>query len=308
MISVIVPIYNEVANISELTSRLELTFENNNISNFEIILVDDGSKDDSASILKNLSLENSHIKFIILSRNFGQQIALMAGIDKSNGDFVAIIDADMQDPPELLPAMLQKAKEGFDVVYGKRKNRPGESKLKKITAKWFYRIISKVANFEIPVDTGDFRVISRKVVHILKQMPEQQKFLRGQIAWVGLKQTFIEYDRAERKDGETGYSYSKMIKLALDGITSFSNFPLRLVTLMGFFFAGVAGVLIIYALISKFYSEQYVQGWFSLMISVLFIGGIQLISVGILGEYISRIFQNVSKRPLYVIDESNITD
>jgi dolichol-phosphate mannosyltransferase len=218
---------------------------------------------------------------------------------------VVIIDADLQDPPELIKDLYVKLKEGYDVVYAKRKTRQGESYMKKTTAKLFYRILSKITSINIPLDTGDFRIISRKVVEILNKMPEQHKFLRGQISWVGFKQTFIEYDRAERIAGETGYTYRKMIRFALDGITSFSNFPLKFATATGFLFSIVSFFIMLYTLYSRFITRDYQPGWASLMITILFIGGIQLIGIGIIGEYISRLSDNVRNRPLYIIDESN---
>jgi glycosyltransferase involved in cell wall biosynthesis len=202
--------------------------------------------------------------------------------------------------------LYQKWKEGFEVVYAKRRSRQGEGFLKKYTAKIFYRLLKKITSINIPVDTGDFRIIDRKVVDVLKQMPEQQKFLRGQVSWIGFRQTFVEYDRDSRHSGTTGYTYRKMIRFALDGVTSFSNLPLKFATITGFFVSGIAFLLILYALYSRFISKNYVPGWTSLMLAVLFIGGMQLICIGIIGEYISRISENVRKRPLYIVNETNL--
>jgi dolichol-phosphate mannosyltransferase len=196
-------------------------------------------------------------------------------------------------------------KEGFEVVYAKRRSRQGESFLKKFTARMFYRILARITSVEIPVDTGDFRIMDRKIVDVLKRMPEQHKYLRGQISWVGFKQTFVEYDRLERHSGETGYTYKKMIRFALDGITSFSRFPLKVATMAGFIVSGIAFIIILYALYARFIKLDTVPGWTSIMLTVLFLGGIQLISIGIIGEYIGRLSDNVRNRPLYVIRETN---
>lgn len=304
LISVIIPIFNEEENIRLLHQRLCGVMQKLD-SPFELIFVNDGSKDNSMALIKLLANENSNVKFIDFSRNFGHQIAVSAGIDVAKGDAVVIIDADLQDPPELIIEMHQKWKEGYEVVYAKRRARKGENFLKKFTAKMFYRLLNKITSFNIPLDTGDFRIIDKKIVEVLKSMPEQQKFLRGQISWAGYKQTYVEYDRDSRNAGETGYTYKKMIRFALDGITSFSDAPLKLASLMGFVVSGVAFLMIFYALYARFISRDYVPGWTSLMLAVLFIGGIQLICIGMIGEYISRIANNIKNRPLYIVRETN---
>lgn len=271
-----------------------------------MIFINDGSRDNSINLVKELASKNSFVKYIDFSRNFGHQVAVSAGIDYCIGNNIVIIDADLQDPPELIPEMYQKMKEGYEVVYARRRKRAGESFMKKLTAKVFYRTLSRVTSVDIPVDTGDFRIMHRKVAEVLKRMPEQQKFLRGQIAWVGFSQTYIEYDRDERHAGDTGYPYKKMIRFALDGITSFSNLPLKFATFAGFFVSGITFLMAIYALYSRFISRDYVPGWTSLMLAILFIGGVQLISIGIIGEYISRLSSNIRNRPLYIIKDSNI--
>jgi len=274
---------------------------------YELLFVNDGSRDNTLGLVKDISRQDPHIRYINFSRNFGHQIAVTAGLDHCSGDTIAIIDADLQDPPELIGEMYSKMKgEGYDVVYAKRKARKGETFMKKLTAKVFYRLLQRITSVNIPVDTGDFRIVSRNIVEVLKQMPEQQKYLRGQISWAGYRQTFIEYERQERHAGETGYPYSKMIRFALDGITSFSNFPLKFATVSGIVVSCISFVLILYALFSRFIIKEYVPGWASLMIVVLFMGGIQLLSIGIIGEYISRISANVRNRPLYIIQETNI--
>ncbi|MEN9370108.1 MAG: putative b-glycosyltransferase, Glycosyltransferase Family 2 protein [Bacteroidota bacterium] len=304
-LSIVIPIYNEEGNIDSLINRLRTVIAKMNIT-CEYIFVNDGSKDRSIQLIKNLALADPSVKYIDFSRNFGHQIAVSAGLDLAAGNRVAIIDADLQDPPELIIDMFAKMDEGFEVVYAKRKHRVGESWLKKFTAKVFYRILKSITSVKIPVDTGDFRIIDRKVVDVLKQMPEHNKFLRGQISWIGFNQTYVTYDRDVRQSGSTGYTYKKMIRLALDGITSFSNFPLKVASICGFVVSGIAFLVMIYALYARYITKDYVEGWTSTIISVLFLGGIQLISIGIIGEYISRLSENARNRPLYIINETNI--
>jgi len=307
LLSIIIPIYNEEKNIALLYNRLTTALQPIN-AHLELIFINDGSSDNSISLIKELSQKDPAVKYIDFSRNFGHQIAVTAGIDFAQGDALVIIDADLQDPPEVIVDLFKKFEQGYSVVYAKRALRKGENALKLLTAKVFYQILSKITSVNIPVDTGDFRIIDRKVVEVLKKMPEQNKFLRGQIAWVGFKQTYVEYEREERYAGKTGYTYKKMIKFALDGITSFSDLPLKIATLTGFGVSGIAFILMLYTLYSRFFSHNYVPGWPSLMITILFIGGIQLIGIGIIGEYIGRISSNTRNRPLYVINESNIKE
>lgn len=304
-LSIVVPVYNEEKSIRLMYDRL-LASVTVISHNFEIIFVNDGSRDNSFLELLKLSKEDTRIKYINFSRNFGHQIAVTAGLDLSKGDAVVIIDGDLQDPPEVIPEMYAKHKEGFEVVYGQRLKRKGESFFKKITAKYFYRILKKITSVNIPIDTGDFRLIDRKIVNDLKNMPEQNKFLRGQIAWLGYRQTSVFFERDERKFGETGYPFSKMLKFALDGITGFSDVPLQFVTKTGIFISFISFLIILYAVFSHFVLERTITGWTSLIISSMFIGGVQLISIGIIGEYISRINKNVQNRPLYIIDQTNI--
>jgi len=303
--SVIIPIYNEEANIEALYSRLRGVLESMQVS-FEFIFINDGSRDRSLELLHQLAARDERVRYIDLSRNFGHQIAVTAGLDHANGEAVVIIDADLQDPPELIPALYQKLREGYEVVYARRRSRQGESAAKKLTARLFYRLLASITNISIPVDTGDFRIISRKVVEGLRRMPEQNKFLRGQISWIGYRQTYVEYDRAERAGGETGYTYRKMIRLALDGITAFSDAPLKGATLLGFTVSGIAFVVMLYTLYSRFISRDYEPGWASLMVSILFLGGVQLIAVGIIGEYLARLSANVRQRPLYFVADTNL--
>lgn len=303
-ISVILPVFNEAENLENCQKTLEETLKNI-CSTYEIMYVNDGSTDDSLDIIKQFAKLNNAVKYLDLSRNFGQQAAISAGIEHCKGKRIVIMDADLQDPPELIAEMNQKMNEGFDVVYGKRKSRKGESFLKKFTARLFYRLLAKITNVKIPMDTGDFRMISRKVADILKKMPERDRFIRGQVAWIGFKQTYVAYEREGRKKGRSAWSYKRMIRFAIDGITSFSDFPLRFATFLGIIVSFVSFILILWALYQRFIAHSYVQGWTSLILSVLFLGGVQLLSLGIIGEYISRIGSNVRRRPRYVINEKN---
>ena len=305
-LSVIIPIFNEEANIDELYQRLLTVLEPMALpGGFELVFVNDGSRDQSLPLLLRLAARDERVRYIDFSRNFGHQVAVTAGLDRSRGEAVVIIDADLQDPPELIPLLCQKLHEGFEVVYAKRRSRQGDSAAKKLTARVFYRLLARITSVSIPVDTGDFRIISRKVVDGLRLMPEQNKFIRGQISWIGYRQTFIEYDRAGRGGGETGYTYRKMLRFALDGITAFSDLPLKAATVTGFVVSGVAFLVGLYTLYSRFITHDYEPGWPSLMVSVLFLGGVQLISVGIIGEYIARLSANVRQRPLYLISNTN---
>ena len=304
-ISVIIPIFNEIANIRPLLKRLQPVMQQLAVE-YELIFVNDGSKDGSIELIKEFADRYSEVKFIDFSRNFGHQIAVTAGLDKSTGAAVVIIDADLQDPPEVIIDLYNKMQTGYEVVYARRRSRQGESWLKLWTAKKFYRILSKITSISIPIDTGDFRIIDRKIVEVLKNMPEKSKYLRGQISWIGFNQTFVEYDRQERLEGETGYTYRKMLRFAIDGITAFSDLPLKIVTYFGFLVSFFAFFMTLYALYSRYILEDYEPGWASLMISVLFIGGVQMIAVGIIGEYLSRMNNNSRNRPLYVIKDTNI--
>ena len=305
MISVIVPVFNEEKNLRTLFERIVNSLKTTG-SEFEIIYINDGSRDNSLSVIKHLANQYSYVKFINFSRNFGHQIAVSAGLDMCSGSQAVIIDADGQDPPELIPELYNKLNEGYEIVFARRNKRKGESIFKKLTAKIFYRILSSLTSVDIPLDTGDFRIINRKVIEQIKKMPEKQKFLRGQMAWLGFRQASVEYNRDERLNGKTGYTIRKMLRLATDGITSFSNFPLRLATISGFLCAFAGFLLILYTLYSRFILKDYEKGWSSLMITIIFLGGIQLIGIGIIGEYISRIYDNIRNRPLYIVDETNI--
>ena len=303
--SVIIPIYNEELNIPNLITRLRPVVEKLGMT-YELLFVNDGSRDNSIHLIKALAQTDERVRYIDFSRNFGHQVAVTAGIDNCKGDIIAIIDADLQDPPELIEEMVSLVKQGNQVVYAKRRSRKDKSFIKKTAYKTFYRLLARISNVDVPLDTGDFRVMTRKVAEVLKDMPEQHKFLRGQIAWLGFKQTFVEYDRDVRAAGEPGYTYKKLFQLAFDGITGFSNAPLRLATIMGFVVSGISALFIIYALFGYlFFKEGMPKGWTSLMIAISFIGGVQLICIGIIGEYISKLQTDIRKRPLYIVNETN---
>jgi len=306
-IAIIIPVYNEAKNLSELYARVKKTIESLSVD-YQIIFVNDGSKDNSFTKIHDFATENPNVFYINLTRNFGHQVAVSVGLEYCNAKCTVIIDSDLQDPPELISELYAKHKEGFDVVYAKRKKRDGESFFKKFTAKLYYRLLKKLVSFEIPLDTGDYRLISKKVVNAINSMPEQNKFLRGQIAWLGFKHTFVSFDRETRKHGKSGYSYGKMFSLAFDGITGFSDKPLLFVSRLGFLISIFSFLLIIYAVFSHYILDKTITGWTSLIISSAFIGGIQLLSIGVIGEYISRINNNVKNRPLYVLDSTNINN
>jgi len=306
-ISIVIPIFNEETNLPALNARVSAVLDALPLQT-ELIYINDGSRDSSLEQIRALAARDSRIHYINFSRNFGHQIAITAGLDLSSGATVVVMDGDLQDPPELIPELYAKLKEGYEVVYAKRRTRQGESVIKKFTAKVFYRLLARITSVDIPLDTGDFRIISRKVVNALKQMPEQNKFIRGQISWIGYRQTFLEFDRSERAGGVPGYTYSKLIRLAMDGITSFSDLPLRIATIGGFIVSGAAFLVMMYAVYARFFMQNYGVGWPSLMVSILFLGGVQLMAVGVIGEYIARLGANARQRPLYIIDDTDLPD
>ncbi len=301
--SVVIPIHNEEDNILELYNRLSKVLKNV-CENYEIIFVNDASSDKSLEIIKNLSLKDSKVKFIDFSRNFGHQVSITAGMDYSSGEAVVIMDGDLQDPPELIPKLLEEWEKGFDVVYAVRRKREGETIFKKITASIFYRFFSKLANINMPLDTGDFRLIDRKVLESLKSIREKHRFMRGLVSWVGYNQTGVLYDREKRSAGKTKYPFFKMLKFSIDGITSFSLIPLRIATFLGFIISSIGFITGIYFIFLKLFTDKLIQGWMTLIDSILFLGGIQLIILGIIGEYIGRIYEEVKDRPLYIIREA----
>lgn len=303
LISIVVPMYFEEKVAEECYQRLTDVAKDNKL-NYEIVFVNDGSTDKTLDILEYIAQNDKHVRVISFSRNFGHQIAITAGMDKARGDAIVIIDADLQDPPELIPKMVTLWEEGYDVIYAKRKKRDGETWLKLLTAKLFYRFLNKMSSVEIPVDTGDFRLMDKKVVDVLRKMPEQNRFVRGMVSWIGFKQIPLEYERKERFAGETKYPFKKMIKFAADGIISFSSKPLKLIQQIGIYTTLIAFGILIYSLISSILGfGNQVPGWTSLMTAVTFIGGIQLLSIGIIGEYIARIYDESKGRPVYVIEK-----
>jgi dolichol-phosphate mannosyltransferase len=301
--SVVAPIYNEKENLPELYRRVNETMDSTG-EPWELVLVDDGSTDGSTDIIRDLGKKDPRVRPIIFARNFGHQIAITAGWDYARGDAVAIIDADLQDPPELIVEMAKKWKEGYEVVYAVRAEREGESWFKLWTASLFYRIIYRITDVKIPLDTGDFRLMDRKVVDVLKKMRERHRFPRGMSAWVGFKQIGVEYKRAARVAGETKYPFRKMFRLALNAITSFSYFPLQVATFFGFASAGLAIIAIPIVVYMRASGSQAFFGQATTLIAVLFLGGVQLICVGILGEYIGRLYDEAKGRPLYIVREA----
>lgn len=301
--SIVAPIFNERENLPELHRRVKEVMDSTN-EPWELILVDDGSTDGSTEIIRELAKEDKCIRPIIFARNFGHQIAITAGWDYARGDAVVIIDADLQDPPELILEMAKKWREGNEVVFAVRAEREGESWFKLWTASLFYRIIYRITDVKIPLDTGDFRLMDRKVVDVLKQMRERHRFPRGMSAWVGFKQVGVEYKRAARVAGETKYPFRKMFRLAINAVTSFSYFPLQVATFFGFISAGIAILAIPVVAYMRITGSQAFFGQASTLIAVLFLGGVQLISLGILGEYIGRLYDEAKGRPLYIVREA----
>ncbi|GAC91512.1 family 2 glycosyl transferase [Anoxybacillus flavithermus NBRC 109594] len=298
-----IPVYNEALVIRETYKRLKRVMEQTDGA-YELLFVNDGSKDDTLDILKELAVRDDTVKYLDFSRNFGHQIAITAGMDYASGEAIVIIDADLQDPPELILDMIGKWKEGYDVVYAKRTKRKGETFFKKATAYAFYRLLRAATEIDIPLDTGDFRLVDRKVRDELVEMRERSRFVRGLVSWVGFKQTAIEYERDERFAGETKYPLKKMIRFSLDGITSFSYKPLKLASLLGFLLSFVSVVWMIAVLYLKLFTHSTVTGWSSLVMTVLFFNGVVLIMLGVIGEYIGRIYDEVKHRPLYILKES----
>jgi len=307
LLSVVVPLYNEEGNVAALLARIcAIVATLPDVPSYEIVLVNDGSSDGTAAAIRDEMTRRPNIVLVELSRNFGHQIAATAGIETARGSAVVLMDGDLQDPPELIAAFLAKWREGYDVVYAVRRTRKGESAFKLLTARIFYRTIRRLTRVSIPVDTGDFRLMSRRVVEALKRSPERHRFLRGLVSWVGFKQTGIDYDRDERRSGETKYPFTKMVSFAIDGITSFSDVPLRFASYVGFGASAVALILAITIAALKILNinpPQFERGWASTITAVLFLGGVQLISLGILGEYIGRIYDEVKGRPLYFITD-----
>jgi polyisoprenyl-phosphate glycosyltransferase len=300
--SIIAPIYNEVGNLPELYRRVVETMDKTG-EEWELLLVDDGSTDGSTEEIRRLAEDDYRIKPLIFARNFGHQIAVTAGLDYATGQATVIIDSDLQDPPEVILDMIAKWKDGYEVVYAQRTGREGESWFKLFTASLFYRIVYRITDVNIPMDTGDFRLLDRKVVDVMKGMREKHRFLRGMSSWVGFKQTGVGYVRAARYSGVTKYPIKKMVKFASDAITSFSYFPLQVAMYLGFFSAGISIIAIPVVVVVRLIGDHAFFGQASTLIAVLFLGGVQLISLGILGEYIGRLYDEAKGRPLYILRE-----
>jgi dolichol-phosphate mannosyltransferase len=298
--SVIAPVYNELESLPELHRRVRQVMDGIG-EPWELIVVDDGSSDGSTEALEQLARRDRHVRPVIFSRNFGHQIAVSAGLDHARGAAVVIIDADLQDPPEVLPDLIARWRQGYQVVYAVRTERAGESWFKKTTASLFYRAIYRITDVRIPLDTGDFRLLDRRVVDNLVRMRERHRFLRGMAAWVGFRQIGVPYKRAARFAGETKYPLRKMFRLALNAITSFSHFPLQIATYLGFLCAVVSALAILIVIGLRLSGNQAFFGQATTLIAVLFLGGIQLISLGLLGEYLGRVYDEVKGRPLYIL-------
>ncbi len=303
-ISVVIPMYFEEEVVEECYNRTKKVLHNLNNYEFEIIFVNDGSKDKTLAILESIAKEDKNVKILSFSRNFGHQAAVTAGLKVSTGDVVAIMDADMQDPPEVIQQMITLWEQGNDVIYAKRKTRKGETRFKLFSAKMFYKILNGLSDVEIPKDTGDFRLADRKVIDVINSLPEHNKFLRGLFSWVGFKQVPLEYERKERFAGKTKYPLRKMLKLASDGIMSFSTKPLKLLGILGCISVGISIIILLYALISYIFNlNQLASGWTSLMVTITFLGGMQLLSIWIMSEYIGRIYDEAKNRPEYIIEK-----
>jgi len=302
LISLVVPVYNESAVIRTFYDRASSALASLDGFEYEILFVDDGSHDDTYQQVTAFAQRDPGVRVIKFSRNFGHQIAITAGVDHARGDCVVVIDSDLQDPPEVIKAMIQEWNKGFDVVYGVRDEREGESAMKLLTASMFYRLLGSVAKIKIPANVGDFRLMSRRAVDELKQLREKDRFVRGLVSWIGFKQTGVKYHRDKRYAGETKYPYRKMIKFAMDGIASFSTMPLKLATWLGYATSLLAFLYLISVFIQKFLGIT-VQGFATIMVAMMFLGGVQLICLGILGEYLGRIFNEIKPRPMYIIEE-----
>ena len=303
-VSVVIPMYYEEEVANECYNRMKKVLESIENYDYELVFVNDGSKDKTLSILEEIARKDEKAKVISFSRNFGHQAAVTAGLKFVTGDAIVIIDADLQDPPELIPEMLKLWEDGNEVIYGKRKTREGESHFKLFTAKMFYKTLNALSDVEIPKDTGDFRLVDRKVVDTINQLPEHNKFLRGLFSWVGYKQKAYEYERKERFAGKTKYPLKKMLKLASDGIISFSTKPLKLVGILGMLSIIISFIVLIYSIISYIFKlNTLTAGWTSIMVAITFFAGVQLLSIWIMSEYIGRIYDETKQRPQYIIDK-----
>lgn len=300
-VSVIIPVFNEEKNIPPLLTKLTQVLHS---YNYEIIYVDDGSKDKTTTVIKKEIKKNKNIRLVSFSRNFGHQIALSCGYKEAKGDCVISMDADLQDPPEIIPKMINAWQKGAKVVYAKREKRDVDNVFKRTSAKFFYKFINFLSDVPIPDNVGDYRLLDRSVVNYLNSLPEQSLFLRGLVAWSGQPEEYVRFEREPRYSGRTNYTFAKMMNFALEGITSFSTKPLRFASILGFISATLGFLGIIYAVLGKlFLPEYWVTGWTALFVGIMFLGGVQLITIGIIGEYIGKIYKEVQRRPKYIIKE-----
>lgn len=306
LISIVVPCFNEEEILPQTLSRVHAAAQATGLG-YEILLVDDGSADRTWEIIEAEAQRDAHVRGVRLSRNFGHQMALTAGLERARGSEVLVIDADLQDPPELLAAMLAKRAEGFDVIYGRRRSRAGETWFKLVTAKLFYRLIGYLAEVPIPPDAGDFRLMSRRAVNAFLLLPETSRFIRGMVAWIGYAQVAVPYDRQARAAGKTKYSLGRMLRFSADAVTGFSIKPLRAATLASAALLGAAFLIALWALIT-WLGHGTVRGWTSLIVTILFVGGVQTLILGVIGEYIGRLFLEVKRRPLYLIRNDTAVD
>lgn len=307
LLSVVVPVFNEIAVIDMFYDRIRAVLAELEALDHEIVFVDDGSSDGSYARLVELADADPALRVLRFSRNFGHQIAITAGIDHARGDAVVVIDADLQDPPEVIARFVEKWRQGYDVVYGVREGRDGETPAKLVTASLFYRLLRRFTSVEIPVDVGDFRLLSRRAAEEFRGMREKDRFVRGLVSWMGFRQTGVPYRREARHAGETKYPYRKMVKFAIDGITSFSNAPLKLASWLGYLASFLAFLYLASVFVQKAMGGT-VQGWATIMVALLFLGGVQLICLGIIGEYIGRIFNEIKPRPMYIVEQIHSAD
>ena len=303
IISIIVPIYNEEENLPELHRRVSEAMATAELP-YEMVLVNDGSRDGSLAFMRELHARDPRVKYLSLSRNFGHQVAISAGLDHACGDAVVVMDADLQDPPEMIASLAARWRDGYDVVYAIRQDREGMPRWRRLVYRAFYRLLSRLSRVDMPADSGDFRLMSRRVVDHLTRMPERNRFVRGLTAWVGFPQSGVPYVRPPRHAGTPKYSWARLWRLALDGLLSFSFMPLQLATWVGFAVAGIGAVYAVYIVHARVFTDTPPAGWTSLMVALLFLGGVQLMTLGIIGEYIGRIFDEVKRRPLYLLDET----
>ena len=302
-VTILVPAYNEQAVLAPLYKRLTALANNNKKYNFEFLFINDGSTDNTLSIIKNYAKTDTRISYVNLSRNFGKEPAMLAGFDYTTGDATVIIDADLQDPPELIPKMISYWEDGYDDVYAKRRSREGESWFKKKSSSIFYKLLQKSTNVDIQVDTGDFRLLDKRAINALREIRESQRYTKGMFSWIGFKKKEITYDRDPRAAGETKWNYPKLVNLAIDGITSFTTAPLRIASFAGMIISLIAFFFIIVIIFKTTFFGDPVAGWSSTMAVILFLGGVQLLSIGIIGEYVGRIFNEVKNRPVYFVEE-----